>query len=86
MTTTPHPSLAALGSSAGSLIAGHIDTLFRLVLRPRGAFIEPRFARVVTGEPHPFGNFALVRSPADADGVSAAIEPLLGCNAPRPSS
>lgn len=81
-TAMPHPSLRSLGAEIGRVSAQHIDRVFRSVLAGPGVVSESRFLRLITGEPHPFGNFALVRTPADAPGLQAAIEPLLACGAP----
>jgi len=82
--STPHPSIAAIGDGIGGLICRHIDVAFRRIMPGPNVVIEPRFLRLVTGEPHPFGNFACMPDPpaADATGVRAAIEPLLRCGAP----
>jgi hypothetical protein len=41
---------------------------------------ESGFLRLITGEPHPFGNFALVSAPVDVDATSAAVDPLVAKN------
>ncbi len=82
MDSRPHPSIAAIGNRIGRLITGHIDLAFRRIMPGPGVEIERRFVRLVTGEPHPFGNFACMADPADAAGTTAAIDPLLRCNAP----
>jgi hypothetical protein len=41
-----------------------------------------RFLRLLSGELHPFGNFALVSAPVDVDGIREAIEPLLARSVP----
>ena len=78
----PYPSLAAVGSGIGDLIKGHIDIAFRRVMPGPNVEITKRFIRFVTGEAHPFGNFACVGVPADPEVVRDAIGPLLGCGAP----
>jgi GNAT superfamily N-acetyltransferase len=74
--------MAAIGEGIGALIAGHIDLAFRTLLSGPGVEMHPRFTRLITGEAHPFGNFAMVKVPADAAVVEAAIEPLIRCGAP----
>lgn len=81
-TTAPYPSIAAIGSRIDLLIAGHIDLAFRRIMPGPGVEIAPRFIRLITGEPHPFGNFACCNHPVDAATTRAAIEPLLRCSAP----
>jgi GNAT superfamily N-acetyltransferase len=78
----PHPSIAAIGGSIGNLIAGHIDLAFRRLLHGPGVETERGFIRLITGAPHPFGNFVLLNDPADLDGLEHAMAPLLNCGAP----
>ena len=80
--STPYPTIVAIGGRIGGLITRHIDLAFRRIMPGPGVEIEPRFVRLVTGEPHPFGNFACMTDPADIGGTEAAIGPLLGCGAP----
>ncbi len=77
-----YPSIAAIGKDVASVAAGRIDRTFRYVLRGPKVVAERRFVRLLTGEPHPFGNVAIVSDPADLEGTEAAIEPLLHCGAP----
>ena len=81
-TTAPYPSIAAIGDRIDLLIAGHIDLAFRRLMPGPGVEIEPRFLRLITGEPHPFGNFVCLNHPVDAPTTRAAIDPLQHCNAP----
>lgn len=78
----PHTSIEAIGPGFGNFIAGHIDLAFRRIMPGPGVQIEPGFIRLVTGEPHPFGNFACICEPVSEDITADAIEPLLGCGAP----
>lgn len=80
--TPPYASVAAIGDGIGALIAGHIDLAFRVLLDGPGVEVHPRFTRLITGEAHPFGNFAMVTGAADAAVVADAIEPLIRCGAP----
>lgn len=80
--SSPYSSIAAIGDQIAGLITEHIDLAFRRVMPGPNVVIERRFVRLLTGEPHPFGNFALISEPADLQGVSAAIGPLMTCNAP----
>lgn len=80
--SSPYPSIAAIGGQIAGLITEHIDLAFRRIMPGPNVVIERRFVRLLTGEPHPFGNFALMSEPADLQGVSAAIGPLLTCKAP----
>lgn len=81
-TTMPHASIESIGENIGRLIEGHMDLTFREVLRGPNCVAESRFVRLITGEPHPFGNFALIADTVDPDATAAAISPLLNCAAP----
>lgn len=78
----PYQSIAAVGAGISDLIKGHIDLAFRRVMPGPNVAITQRFIRLVTGEAHPFGNFACVGVPADPEVVQEAVEPLLRCGAP----
>lgn len=81
--TTPHPSIAAIGDRIGRLITAHIDRAFRRIMPGPNVDIHRGFVRMVTGQPHPFGNFACMSDdPADLATTRAAIDPLLRCQAP----
>lgn len=81
-TITPYHSIAAVAGSISGVAAAHLDRAFRYVLRGPKVVSDRRFVRLITGEPHPFGNCAVVSDPADLEGVEAAIQPLLHCGAP----
>lgn len=66
----------------GHVAAAHIERLFRRNLRGPGVTSERGFFRLVTGQPHPFGNLAIVSDPADHAGLKRAIAPLARCGAP----
>lgn len=76
-----YESVASIGPRIGSLIERHMDRTFRRVGSDRME-IDPRFVRIVTGEAHPLGNFALMADPHDLDATRAGIEPLCNCGAP----
>lgn len=78
----PLASIAASGPRIDALIARHIDLFFRRAMRGSGVTIEPRFVRLVTGEPHPFGNLALPADATDLAALGEAIAPLVACAAP----
>jgi len=82
ISSSPYPSIAAIGDRIAALTTEHIDLAFRRIMPGPNVVIERRFVRLLTGEPHPFGNFALMSEPADLQSVSAAIGPLLTCSAP----
>lgn len=80
--TAPIASIDSTQDDFGLLITQHIDQVFRVVMPGPGVEIEPEYIRLVTGEPHPFGNFICMSHPATAPGTTKAMEPLLHCNAP----
>ncbi len=75
-------SIADLGAEVARVAERHIDRAFRHVLRGPNVVAERQFVRLITGEPHPFGNLVIVSDPKDLEGAEAAIEPLLHCGAP----
>jgi len=80
--TSPFPSIGSLGPQIGAAIERHLDWAFRRMARTPLATHDDRFVRVVTGEPHPFGNFAVVCDPGDLESTQAASVPLCACGAP----
>ena len=72
----PLPSIAAAGDLLGRSIAQHLERTFRAVLRGKGVSAARQSIRLVTGQPHPFGNFALISADADRSGVEAEIDVL----------
>ena len=81
-TTTRIPELAALGVAAGTAIGRHMDRTFRAMVRSEHRVDDPRFLRLLTGEPHPFGNLALLSAPMDVEGSRAAVDPLVASGVP----
>jgi GNAT superfamily N-acetyltransferase len=81
-TTAPHASVQLLGSGAGAVSAAHIDHTFRAILRGEGVDIDRRFARLITGAPHPFGNFAIINDRFDVGATEIAVQPLLDVTEP----
>ncbi|MBX3402204.1 MAG: GNAT family N-acetyltransferase [Phycisphaeraceae bacterium] len=80
--TEPVESIAAMGPGVGAFVARHMDTTFRRIMGGPRVTFERGFMRLVTGEPHPFGNFVLMSAGATAEGVEDAIGPLLEVPAP----
>jgi hypothetical protein len=79
---TPVSSVAAVGSTAGAKIGEQMASAFRWQLQSSGAVSENCFIRLITGEPHPFGNLCLVTDGNDFEGAKSGINPLLTCSAP----
>jgi hypothetical protein len=78
----PYASLSAAGPSIGSAIGRHLDVAFRAIARGDGVANEPGFLRVISGEVHPLGNFAVLSSPVDLATARAAVEPLASKSLP----
>jgi hypothetical protein len=76
------PSIATLGNAIGARASGHLDLAFRHMMQGQGAEVNEHFLRLVTGEPHPLGNVALVSDCDDLAILHAAVDPLLSCGFP----
>ena len=80
--TTMVPDVASMGGDTASRIERHFGSAFRLMLRTPQCSQTEHAAMLITGEPHPFGNFAsLTRSDA-VDAVRASIDALAEVKAP----
>lgn len=66
----------------GTRAATHLDLAWRQFARGPGVEQREYYMRIVTGEPHPFGNLAIVLSPDDPAVAQAAIGPLLSDSFP----
>ncbi len=73
----PFSSLAAMGTDVGAAIGRHLETAFRSMARGRCVANDLRFWRLLTGEPHPLGNLALLPTPVDLTAATTAVEPLV---------
>lgn len=78
----PIPSIAAAGPPLGRLIEKHMDYAFRAMMHGPETERTDRFVRLITGEPHPFGNFAFVSDPDDVQNTALAIEPFCAATVP----
>lgn len=72
----PFPNLAAMGPAVGAAIGSHQDAAFRSMAHGASVVNEPKFWRLLTGEPHPLGNLALLSAPADLLAARAGVEPI----------
>jgi GNAT superfamily N-acetyltransferase len=74
---TVYESVSSLGGREGMVAAQHMAAALTKVL---GAFDcvtrTDRYVRVLSGEPHPLGNFVLGLDPADLEGLSQALQGL----------
>jgi GNAT superfamily N-acetyltransferase len=75
-------SVGASRQAIGGRAARHIDLAFRHFMLGQGAVLGDGFLRVITGEPHPLGNAAIVSDPASLETTQDAIGPLLGRDFP----
>jgi hypothetical protein len=79
----PFQSIRELGEQTAAVIARHMNLTFReLIGRGRNVTSDDRYARLITGLSHPFGNFALLESAVDEATVREAVEPLAKCGSP----
>lgn len=75
-------SIEELGDKARFIAAFNLEQCFRFLFPGTGAVIERGYLSLVTGEPHPFGNFGLVSNAADLESARLAAAPLAQCDAP----
>jgi hypothetical protein len=80
--TRPFPSIPAIRDHVGRAVEKHLEAAFRDLVHGPMVVNEDRFIRLITGEPHPFGNFAVVSDSDDFESTKAAIDPLRTCGAP----
>ena len=76
------PSIASQRDAVGGRAARHLDLVFRELMVGRGAELGDGYLRLVTGEPHPLGNVAVVTDAGSPATTQAAIGPLLACGFP----
>ena len=83
MSTRPLvPSIASVSCTLGPAAALHLDLLWRNLMKSQGSIESEPFFRLITGEAHPLGNLVILREPADARSVEAAVAPLLDVSQP----
>ena len=75
-------SIASTRETIGARAAQHIDLCFRRMMGGQGAELGNGYLRMVTGEPHPLGNVAIVSDAAELGTTTTAIAPLLECRVP----
>jgi GNAT superfamily N-acetyltransferase len=75
-------TIEELGDRARFIAASNLEQCFRFLLPGTTAVIAPGYLCLVTGEPHPFGNFGLVSDATDIECTRLAAAPLAQCNAP----
>ena len=75
-------SIGSNRNAVGARAARHVDLAFRHIMHGPGIEQNENFMRVITGEPHPMGNLAIVSSPGDVGITQAAIGSLVERNLP----
>jgi hypothetical protein len=80
--SAPYASLATIGQAVGPAIGRHLDPAFRRIAPGNDVANEPTFLRLVSGEPHPLGNFAVLSAPATLASARAVVEPLVAVSVP----
>lgn len=75
-------SVDSADPTMGALAARHMDTAFRRMMAGPRCVQTATYLRLVTGEPHPLGNLALVSAPDDFEATIEATVPLLDGRAP----
>ncbi|MEZ5391399.1 MAG: hypothetical protein R2724_00670 [Bryobacterales bacterium] len=68
-------SISSAGAGLGQAAERHLDLSFR-ALASNAECSSEGFMRIMTGEPHPLANFAVVPPDSDAACVEIATEPL----------
>jgi len=75
-------SIGSCGDAIDTRAARHLELAFRHMMRGPGTEHDESFIRLVTGEPHPLGNVAVVSDAGNLATTQAAIGPLLSCDFP----
>jgi GNAT superfamily N-acetyltransferase len=74
---TLHKSVSSLEGREGMVAAEHMASALSKVLATADCVTRTdRYVRVVSGEPHPLGNFILGLSPTDLDGLVEGLKGL----------
>lgn len=77
----PIASIAASGS-IGACSARQLDRLWRGTMQDQGGVAEQDWFRLVSGEPHPLGNVAIISGAGNLDAATTAAAPLLAIDLP----
>lgn len=80
--TSPIDALAGLSDGAGVAIGRHLERAFRAMISAGQRAEGPRFFRLLTDEPHPFGNLALLSAPVEVAAAREAVGPLVARRVP----
>jgi GNAT superfamily N-acetyltransferase len=82
-TSTFVPDIASMGGDTARRIERHFDGAFRLLLRGPESVQTKDAATFISGEAHPFGNFASLTRSDDVDAVRSSIAALADVTAPK---
>lgn len=74
--------IETVGPHVASVAVRHIDHAFRCILHGPHVVAEPRRLVMITREPHPFGNVAILAHDADTQDAAHVGSALAGCGAP----
>ncbi len=80
---TPFRSVQSIGLAINPFIAGQLGATFRDLLSGPQIVRDDRFILYVTGQPHPFGNTALLTRSDDPEAASEATRRLSTTAAPQ---
>jgi ribosomal protein S18 acetylase RimI-like enzyme len=78
----PVVSIAACADTIGARTAGHLDHLWRFAMRSQGGVADADWFRLISGEPHPLGNVAILAWDDHDEAAIAAVTPLLAIAQP----
>ena len=73
---TPFQTVAELEVGIGRAIGRHLETTFRALAHGPAADHAEGYFRLLTGEPHPFGNIAILADSHDMEAATTAVAPL----------
>jgi len=75
-------SIASSTGSIGARAARHLDFAIRSIMSGQGGVDGGGYFRLITGEPHPFGNMAVLSDANSQETSDAAVAALLGLEVP----
>lgn len=78
----PVASIAACADTIGARTAQHLDHLWRLTMQAQGGVVDADWFRLISGEPHPLGNVAILAWDDHDEAAITAVAPLLAIDQP----
>ena len=82
MATTAPIASTRDAASIGAIASGQFDLLWRAMMVGQGGESGDGWFRIISGEPHPLGNVAIVLDGDDSGTATAAAAPLLARDVP----